>query len=299
MQKYIDLPSIADIHRFYNYGKPKHPLITVIDLAQARPDRPPEPVFYRTPLYIIMSKRMEGTMRYGKSHYDFDEGTLMFTAPNQVISPSADIRVLEGWGLFFHPDLLHAFPLGHKIHDYGFFHYDVNEALHVSDEEKHVLLDCLAKIEKEYGQNFDKHTQGLILDNLQLLLNYCARFYDRQFFTRARPNADVVQRFERLLNDYFSQPTLIDTGLPDVKFFASRLNLSPNYLSDLLNKHTGKTALEYIHLQMIDRAKALLCGTEQSVSEIAYALGFEHPSHFTKIFKSKTGLSPRAFRNLN
>jgi AraC-like DNA-binding protein len=207
--------------------------------------------------------------------------------------------VLEGWALFFHPDLLHAFPLGHKIHEYNFFHYEVNEALHVSDEEKHILLDVLAKIERECGQNFDRHTQGLILDNLQLLLNYCSRFYDRQFLTRAKPNADIVQRFERLLHDYFSRDSLIDAGLPDVKYFATELSLSPSYLSDLLTKHTGKTALEYIHLQMIDKAKSLLCGTAQSVSEIAYALGFEHPSHFTKIFKSKTGLSPRAFRNLN
>ncbi|HEY9049603.1 MAG TPA: helix-turn-helix transcriptional regulator [Ohtaekwangia sp.] len=299
MQKYIDINSIADIHKFYKYDKPQHPLITIIDLTKANPDRPKEEVYYRTPLYSVMCKRFEGSMKYGKSHYDFEEGTLMFTAPHQVISSSPDIRVLEGWGLFFHPDLLHASELGRKIHEYNFFHYDVNEALHISDTEKSTLLDCLQKIENEYSQNFDRHTQGLILDNLQLMLNYCTRFYGRQFLTRAKVNHDIVQKFERLLSDYFATDTLIETGLPDVKHFASQLRLSPDYLSDLLSKYTGKTTLEHIHLQLIDKAKSLLLGSQRSISEIAYDLGFGHPSHFTKIFKSKTGMSPRDFRSMN
>jgi AraC family transcriptional regulator, transcriptional activator of pobA len=300
MPNYFDIDSIAAVHRFYRYGVPKHPLITVVDLAYINPDRPSDQmVSYHTPLYVIMCKRFEGAMKYGRSHYDFDRGSLMFTAPHQVISTTADVRVLEGWGLFFHPDLLLGSALGRKIHEYSFFHYDVNEALHISDAEKEMLMDCLSKIEHEYSQNFDRHTNNLILDNLQLLLSYCTRFYDRQFLTRSKDSHDVVQKFERLLTDYFSAESLIDRGLPDVKYFASHLHLSASYLSDLLSKYTGKTTLEHIHLQVVDKAKSLLLGSEKTVSEIAYALGFEHPSHFTKIFKAKTGLPPKDFRGLN
>lgn len=297
--KFIDIKSISDVHRFYNCGKPKHPLITIIDLAETKPDRPKEEVFYRTGFYNIMCKRFDGEMKYGLAYYDFEEGSLMFTAPNQVISSSPDLQVSEGWGLFFHPDLLNRTDLGRKIHDYSFFNYNVNEALHISEDEKTTLLDILNKIKKEYEQNMDKHTQSLIIDNLQLLLNYCSRFYDRQFMTRVKVNNDIVQKFESVLHDYFSKDSLIDCGLPDVKYFASALNLSPNYLSDLLNKFTGKTTQEHIYLQFTSKAKEMLCGTNKSISEIAYDLGFEHPSHFTKLFKTKAGVSPTEFRNLN
>jgi AraC-like DNA-binding protein len=239
---------------------------------------------------------MHGVLKYGKGHYDFSEGSLMFTAPWQVITGSIEGGVEEGWALFVHPDLINATDLGKKMHQYSFFSYDVNEALHISEDEKLTIRDCVAKIEKEYSQNIDKHSLGLISGNIELLLNYCERFYGRQFFTRAKVNSDVVQQFERLLSDYFAKDTLIDTGLPNVKYFASELNLSPNYLSDLLNRFTGKTTQEHIHLRLIDKAKSLLWGTEHSISEIAYELGFEHPSHFTKIFKTKTGKSPSAFR---
>lgn len=293
---YIDINSITDVHKFYNSEKPKHPLITVIDLDEVKPDRPEEEVFYRTAFYTIMCKRFDGVMKYGRSYYDFEEGSLMFTSPNQVISSSPDIQSLEGWGLFFHPDLLDGTELGRKIQDYSFFQYDANEALHISEEEKKTLFDCLDKIKNEYSQNIDKHTKSLIVDNLQLMLNYCNRFYDRQFFTREKVNNDVVQKFELILIDYFSKESLIDLGLPDVKYFASKLNLSPNYLSDLLNKFTGKSTQEHIHLQLVNKAKTMLWGTEKSISEIAYDLGFEHPSHFTKIFKTKTGISPKEYR---
>jgi AraC-like DNA-binding protein len=205
----------------------------------------------------------------------------------------------EGWALFVHRDLFHGTDLGRKIHQYSFFNYEVNEALHISEDEHLILKDCTGKIQKEYSQNIDKHTQGLIVSNIELLLNYCNRFYDRQFYTRAKLNTDVIQQFEKLLKDYFSQDTLIESGLPNVTWFASRLNLSPNYLSDLLQKFTGKSTLEHIHLEVIDRARTLLWSTGASISEIAYQLGFEHPSHFTKIFKTKTGKSPSAYRHLN
>ncbi len=294
-RKYIDIRSINEVHRFYNCDKPRHPLVSVIDLTNVYPDRPNEEVFYRSDLYIIMCKRFEGEMKYGRAHYDFNEGSLMFTAPQQIIAVSSDIQVTEGWGLFFHPDLLSGTALGRRMLDYSFFSYDVNEALHVSGEEKRTLLDCLEKIKQEYAQHIDKHTQGLIVDNLQLMLNYCNRFYDRQFLTRARVNNDIVQRFEQQLHSYFAAD-IMEAGLPGVKYFADKLNLSPHYLSDLLNKYTGKTTLEYIHLAFAEKAKHLLWSTQKSVSEIAYELGFEHPSHFTKLFKSQTGKPPREFR---
>ena len=297
--KYIDIQSISDLHRLVKYAAPKHPLVSVIDHRDFYKLRPKEDAFYRFGFYTISCKKFEGILKYGKGYYDFSEGSLLFTAPGQVISPGPDVKVDEGWALFIHPDLIHGTDLGKKIHQYSFFNYEANEALHISEEEKLIIKDCVAKIEREYSQNIDKHSQGLIVSNIELLLNYCSRFYDRQFYTRAKVNSDVVQQFEKILKDYFSQSTLIETGLPNVKYFASRLNLSPNYLSDLLNKFTGKTTQEHIHLELIDKAKSLLWGTNDSISEIAYRLGFEHPPHFTKIFKSKTGKSPSEYRHLN
>ena len=297
--KYLDLQSISDLHKLVEYTPPKHPLISVIDHADFYKKRPKENIFYRFGFYTISCKKFEGLLKYGKGYYDFSEGSLLFTAPGQVLAPGPDVTVEEGWALFIHPDLIYGTDLGKKMHQYTFFNYEANEALHISEEEKLIIKDCVAKIEKEYSQNIDKHSQGLIVSNIELLLNYCNRFYDRQFYTRAKVNSDVVQQFEKLVKDYFSQDSLIETGLPNVKYFASRLNLSPNYLSDLLNKFTGKTTQEHIHLELIDKAKTLLWGTDNSISEIAYGLGFEHPSHFTKLFKSKTGKSPSEYRHLN
>jgi len=296
---YIDIESVSGMHQLVQYTPPKHPLVSVIDHVDFYKKRPPTDAFYRFGFYSISCKKCTGTLKYGKGHYDFDEGSLMFTAPGQVISPGPDIKVEEGWALFIHPDLIHNTDLGRKIHQYSFFNYEANEALHISEDEKLIIKDCVIKIEKEYSRNIDKHTQGLIVSNIELLLNYCNRFYDRQFYTRTKVNADVVQQFEKLLRDYFIQDNLIETGMPNVKYFASRLNLSPNYLADLLSKFTGKTTQEHIHLELIGKAKSLLWGTNNSISEIAYGLGFEHPSHFTKLFKTKTGKSPSGYRQLN
>ncbi|MGN8071114.1 AraC family transcriptional regulator [Mucilaginibacter sp. SG564] len=298
-EKYIELESISDLHRMVHYTPPRHPLVSVIDHADFYARRPKVDAFYRFGFYTISCKKFEGVLKYGRGYYDFNEGSLMFTAPGQVVAPGPDVFVEEGWALFIHPDLIHGTDLGKKIHQYSFFNYEINEALHISEEEKLIIKDCVTKIEKEYAQNIDKHSQGLIVSNIELLLNYCNRFYDRQFYTRAKVNSDVVQQFEKLLKDYFAQSTLIETGLPNVGYFASRLNLSPNYLSDLLGKFTGKTTQEHIHLELIDKAKTMLWGTNQSISEIAYGLGFEHPSHFTKIFKTKTGKSPSEYRLMN
>jgi AraC-like DNA-binding protein len=292
----IELRSISEAHKLYGYEKPKHPLVSLIDFTAINPEVLATAYTYMMSFYTISYKRFKGVLKYGKSHYDFDEGTLMFTAPHQVISASPDIEMEEGWGLFFHPDIINGTSLAQKITDYSFFHYDANEALHISEDEKLTLQDCVEKIKKEYSQNIDRHTQGVIVSNIDLLLNYCNRFYDRQFFTRAKVNNDIVQRFEHFLKDYFAQQTLIEAGLPDVKYFASKLNLSPNYLSDLLQKYTGKSTQEHIHLQLIEKAKTLLWSTNKSISEITYELGFEYPSHFTKVFKSKVGKSPTEFR---
>ncbi|MEO3407787.1 helix-turn-helix domain-containing protein [Mucilaginibacter sp. CAU 1740] len=297
--KLINIASINELHRFYGCDKPKHPLVSVIDLKTIRPELFDEPLAYQMELYIISCKSFKGTIKYGRQPYDFDEGSLLFTAPNQVLSAEPDVKLEEGWALFIHPDLLSSTSLGKKMHQYSFFLYDTNEALHISDDEKQILLDCIAKIKREYSQNMDKHTHGLIVSNIELLLNYCDRFYDRQFITRSKANHDIVQRFETLLNEYFANETLIQTGLPDVGHFASQLNISPKYLSDVLSKHTGKSTQEHIHLKLIEKAKLLLWGNNQSISQIAYQLGFEHPSHFTKLFKTKTGSTPREYRNLN
>ncbi|MGH1517934.1 helix-turn-helix domain-containing protein [Chryseobacterium sp. JK1] len=293
----ISIKSIADLHHFYKCESPKHPLITVIDLKNVnRFDENFANYLYNLELYSIIYKRFKGKLMYGRSHYDFQEGTLMFTAPNQVMSPSADTEIEEGWFLAFHPDFIHGSELGRKIKKYTFFLYESNEALHVSQEEKDLLDTIILRIKKEYSQNIDRHTQGLILNQIEMLLYYCDRFYDRQFFTRAKVGNDFIQRFEVLLNDYFNDDELIEKGIPNVKYFADKMNLSTNYLSDLLNKFTGNTTIEHIHFKLIEKAKNILLGTTKSVSEIAYELGFEHPSHFTKVFKRKAGLSPLSFR---
>jgi AraC-like DNA-binding protein len=293
---YIEIESIADLHAMVQYSPPRHPLVSVIDHRDFYAKRSKTTDLYRFGFYTISCKKFDGLLHYGKSLYDFREGSLMFTSPGQVIGAGPDVEVAEGWALFFHPDLLHGTSLGKKMHEYSFFHYEVNEALHISEEEAAVIKDCVNMIAREYLQPIDKHTQDVIVSNIELLLNYCSRYYDRQFYTRAKVNADVVQRFEALLKDYFNQEGLIEMGLPSVTYFASQLNLSANYLSDLLQKFTGKSTLEHIHLELVEKAKALLWGTERSISEIAYELGFEHPSHFTKIFKAKTGKSPREYR---
>ena len=298
-EKYIDIQSISDLLGLYSAGKPKHPLISVVDLAKHQFIMPAENHAYRLGFYCVFCKNYLGSMRYGRSNYDFNEGSLVFTAPGQVSQPGPAPSPEEGWGLFFHPDLLHGTLLGKKLSKYSFFNYKINEALHVSDEEKLILFDCIRHIENEYSRGIDEHTHELILNNLELLLNYSTRFYQRQFNTRAAVSMDIVQRFEGLLIDYFSDAPLIDKGLPNVGYFASRLNLSSNYLADILQRYTGKTTQEYIHLALIDKAKDLIWDKNKTVREIAFALGFQHPAHFTRLFKSKTGYAPSEYRHLN
>jgi AraC family transcriptional activator of pobA len=297
--EFVEISSISEIHTYFGYERPIHPLITVIDFVKVDWSIPRPKASYRMNLYSASCKKFKGGMGYGRGSYDFSDGSMMFTAPNQVLSPDPTLVIEEGWGLFVHPDFLNASKKGRELTTLSFFGYDSNEALHVSENEKQVLQECLKNIGKEISLNMDRHTYDLILANLSLLFSYCTRFYDRQFFTRKKVSNDTVQKFEKVLNDYFSQDSLIDAGVPDVKYFASQLNVSANYLSDLLNKYTGKPTQEHIHLKLVDKAKSLLWSTENSISGIAFDLGFEHPSHFTKLFKNKTGISPKQFRNVN
>jgi len=298
------IDSITQAHLALGLAKPKHPLVSVVyarDIKQA-PDFQQEKLVLN--LYqIIYKKRGCGQLEYGKNSYDYEEGTLIFTAPGQAMAFENNIELdgadWEDWTLAFHPDLIRKSDLADKIGRYSFFGYEVNEALHLSDEERSTITELLQKIRSEYSQNLDRHSQHLIISNIQLLLDYCLRFYDRQFYTRTNLNSDLVSKFERLLKEYYQSDNASKLGLPSVAYCAAELNLSSNYLSDLLKKETGKTTQEHIHLHIIEKAKNRLLYSSQSISEIGFALGFEYPQHFSNLFKSKTGVSPRQYRNLN
>ncbi len=295
------IKSVSELHKVLGYAKPKHPSISVIHTKDV--NIPPE--LYGTKLvfdfYVISLKEKYGEMKYGHNYYDFEEGTLIFTAPGQVITPikRQQPENQQGWSLYVHPDLLRASGFAERIKQYSFFSYFANEALHVSDGEKRTLYECISNIEREYNQNIDRHSQDLIVSNIELLLNYCRRFYDRQFITRAHQNKDIITRFEQFLSNYYDLTPIDRKGLPTVAQCAAAVNLSPHYLSDLLKKETGKNTQEHIHMFIIEQAKNKLLSSGASISEIAFQLGFEYPAYFAKIFKSKTGLSPLEFRKFN
>ena len=240
-------------------------------------------------------------MKYGRNLYDYQEGTLVFTAPGQVIGVQPNVKTFEpkGWGLLFHPELIKGTPLGKHIQDYSFFSYDSNEALHLSEKERQIVLDCFSKIEYELQQAIDKHSKTLIASNIELFLNYCTRFYDRQFITRDNVHKGIVERFETLMNSYFSSDKPVTIGLQSVAYCAEELNLSPNYFGDLIKKETGVSAQEYIQSKVIDIAKERIFDINKSIGEVSYDLGFKYPQHFTRLFKQKVGVSPNEYRNLN
>ena len=304
MGNIIRLESISQLNALFQQTAPKHPLISVVDFSKIEKHEKIEEIKLTCGFYSVMFKNhCANKLKYGKEYYDFQEGTLMCIAPNQIItiennanSENADI---VGWGLFFHPDLIRGTSLGNKIKEYTFFSYEVNEALHLSDKEKQTLWDCVDKLENELSENIDLHSQNLITSNIELLLNYCARYYDRQFITRKKVNTNLLRKFETILNSYFNSNDQQYKKLPSVKYFAELLFLSPNYLSDLLKKETGKTAQEYLHYYLIEEAKNNLLNTDDPINEIAFNLGFEYPQYFSKLFKSKTGMTPLAYRNMN
>ncbi len=302
MTKTISINSVSQTHKFLGLPDPGHPLITVIQSKNINSVEKFSDVKIAMDLYLIILKQGNcGTMNYGRNSYDYEQGTLMFTAPGQVMQfneeEDYDSDSQEGWILAFHPDLIRKSDLEKKISSYSFFNYETHEALHLSNEERLTIEQLIDKILKEYSQNLDKHSQHLINSNIELVLDYCLRFYDRQFFTRTNLNVDAISKFEKVLKAYYETSSGRDIGLPTVSHCAKELNLSNSYLSDLLKKETGKTAQEHIHLFIIEKAKINLLNSTDSVSQIGYALGFEYPQHFSNLFKSKTGFSPREYRN--
>ena len=240
-------------------------------------------------------------LKYGRNYYDYQEGTLVFVAPGQVMHIETDGQVYQpkGHALVFHPDLIKGTSLAKSINDYNFFSYNSTEGLHLSEREREIVMDCFSKIEFELQQNIDKHSKKLIASNIELFLNYCDRFYDRQFITRDHVNKGILEKFEELLNSYFSSDKPQNIGLPSVAYFAEKLHLSANYFGDLIKKETGKSAKEYVLNKIIDVAKDKIFVANKTVNEIAYELGFTYPQHFTRLFKNVTGYTPNEYRSQN
>ena len=251
--------------------------------------------------YTIFLKEIKcGDLRYGCNYYDYDEGTLIFLAPGQVIGENKNTYYQpQGYALVFHPDFILGTSLGQNMQNYSFFSYEVNEALHLSSTERDLVKDCFSKIDKELRQLIDKHTKNLVISNIELFLNYCIRFYDRQFITRTNANQGMLTRFENVLNDYFNSDKAGKLGLPSVAYCAEQLYLSPNYFGDMIKKETGKSPQEHIQLKLISTAKERIFDPLKSIAEIAYELRFKHPQHFSRMFKKSTGVSPNEYRNLN
>lgn len=292
----INLKSIDQYNRLYGL-ETLHPLVAVIDLKNATTY--PTHFTLNYGVYALFLKQTRcGDLRYGRQPYDYQEGTVTSFAPGQVV----EVKMEEGTrplaqGLLFHPDLIRGTSLGREIKRYSFFSYASNEALHLSDEEKQIYLDCLSNIQAELQHPIDKHSRRLIVRNIELLLDYCMRFYERQFITRATANKDVLTKFEEELDWYFQSQLPQEQGLPTVKYFADRACLSPNYFGDLVKKETGRTAQEYIQDKLINIAKEEILSQTRNVSEIAYRLGFQYPQHFTRIFKKRVGCTPGEYRS--
>ncbi len=298
MEKLIQLDTVAQFNSLRGI-ETMHPLVSVFDFSEMKliPEARAHYGFY----CVFLKDAVCGNLKYGCNYYDYQEGTLVFIAPGQVIGigNKPGNPVPEGWGLLFHPDIIRGTSLGQNIKKYSFFSYEANEALHLSEKERQIILDSFHKIDHELQQSIDKHSNTLIANNIELLLNYCMRFYDRQFITRSQVNKDILARFEYLLDDYYESGKPLTMGLPTVKYFADRLHLSPNYFGDLVKKETGKSAQEQVQLKILDMAKERIFDTSKSISEIAYELGFKHPQHFSRLFKYETGYTPNQYRSMN
>ncbi len=298
---FFTINSISRLHEVFNYPKPKHPLITWLDAADM--EIHPEQVNMKVTsnFYMVSMKDKSCGLEYGRNSFDFEEGVVTFSAPGQVLKSTETIQKgkIQGWMLLFHPDLVRNTHLGSQMESYSFFNYDVVEALHVSEEEETTINATVGNIKSEYERRIDNHSQRVIVSNLELLLNYCLRFYERQFHTRSHQNKDVISQFERELQAYFKGGQHLESGLPSIHYFADRAHLSQHYFSDLIKKETGRKPKDHINDYVIEKAKHLLLSTEQSLSEVAYDLGFNYPHYFTRLFKSKTGLTPVEYRNSN
>jgi len=298
MDPIINFSSINDYNSFNN-NETLHPLVSIVDLSKASPRKNYKMNFG---IYCVILKDIKcGDLKYGNNYYDYQEGTLVFFAPGQAVEVSNNTEYYQPFGkaLIFHPDLLHGTTLGKHMEQYNFFSYNTNEALHLSEKERKIILDCFLKIEYELEQSIDKHSKTLITSNIELFLNYCNRFYDRQFITRETVHKGVLDKFENLINTYINSEKPRNEGLPSVSWCAEQLNLSANYFGDLIKKDTGFTAQEFIQAKVIDLAKEKIFDVNKSISEIAYELGFKYPQHFTRLFKQKVGMSPLDYRNFN
>lgn len=303
MKKEAHIPhtihSISEMHQLLKIPKPAHPLVSFVDLSQisCRFDNNLKSVVYG--FYTVSIKKgFKGKMKYGQNYYDFDEGVMTFMSPGQVISTEVSIDTsVYGSMLVIHPDFIQNYPLGKKIKDYGYFSYAVNEALHLSDKEESMIISIMQNIEQEYLSSIDAFSQDVMISHIELLLNYCNRFYNRQFITRKSANNTLLSKLETLLSEYFESDKVQQFGLPTVAYLSDELNVSPNYLSDMLRSVTGQSTQHHIHNKIIEKAKELLLTTSLSVSEMAYQLGFEYPQSFNKLFKSKTNVSPLEFRS--
>lgn len=295
----LTMESLSDVHRAFGLPAPAHPLISLIDGAtnQVIANKMPQPHvlhYYK----ISYKPRLSGRMRYGQGHYDFDEGGLLFASPHQIIGGAEGLAegACSQETLLVHPDFLLGYPLAKKIRQYGFFSYSANEALHLSEKEKETMMSIFKNIGEELQGRIDDFSQDVIISQIELLLNYANRFYKRQFITRKAASNDLLQKMEEVLEEYFDSETSLSKGIPTVHYLAETLHLTPNYLSDMLRSLTGQNAQQHIHHKLIEKAKEKLSATSLSVSQVAYELGFEHPQSFSKLFKTKTKLSPLEFR---
>ena len=286
------------IHAYNQWAgvETQHPLVGFIDFSKVAPLRHARKLYG---FYAVFLKDQNcGELRYGRQYYDYQDGTLIFVAPGQAFGAEDDGEVFQptGYILMFHPDLLLNTPLARMMKDYTYFSYETNEALHISEQERRIVMDCFEKIQYELQYPVDNYSKTLITDTIKTFLDYCSRFYSRQFITRDNVNRDILTRFEKMLDEYFHSDKPMTLGLPNVQYCADKLHLSPNYLSDLLRKEAGNTALGYIHNKLLDIAKTEIVATDKTISEIAYALGFQYPQHFTRLFKREVGCTPNEYR---
>ncbi|MGU9939731.1 helix-turn-helix domain-containing protein [Empedobacter brevis] len=298
MKTPVRIASISALHQFLGLKSPSNPLISVFNFDDVKLNTETILSTITTDFYVIALKKdcAGGKCKYGQNYFDFDEGIMYFIAPHQVLQfEDVLLNNVRGFVMVVHPDFLQSYPLATKIKDYGYFSYTSNEALFLSEKEEKSIFDIIENVQSEINTNMDAFTQDLLVSNIDLLLKYCDRFYNRQFLTRRKNSNDLLSKLENLLDDYFKND-LIENGIPSVQFFAEKLNLSSNYLSDMLRVQTGQTTQQHIQNRVIEKAKELLSTTHLSVSEIAYQLGFEHPQSFHRLFKKFSTLSPLEYR---
>lgn len=297
--KQVLLDSVDKYNKLYGL-ETLHPLVSIVDLSKATQVVNHVKMDYGV-YALYLKNSTECNIKYGRKKYDYQEGTIVCFAPRQVAEVTTEVAEVKPnvYGILFHPDIIRGTSLGQNIKKYGFFSYSSNESLHLSEREKEVIMDCLNNISTELNHAIDKHSKSLIAMNIELLLNYCLRFYERQFITREESNRDVLQLFEKYVDEYFDNKNQVENGLPSVKYFADKVYLTPNYFGDLIKKETGKSAQEYIQLKVIERAKDRLMNSNLTISEIAYELGFQYPQHFSRVFKQHTGATPNQYRVSN